>query len=96
MEKLIKEINSLGYSVALRQYNKLKVAGEALWDATATHIDSSDMRNHPKHVYMDEITFGRDATHALGKLLDKVKAAAAKKAAKPYDPFEDDAEDAFA
>jgi len=87
MEKLIKEINAFGYSVAIRQYNKLKVNNEALWDATATHI-SRDNAPHT-HIHMDEICFGRSAEHVLGKLRDKVKEAAAKKAAKTYDPFED-------
>ncbi len=97
MEELIKEINALNYSVSLRQYNKLKVAGEALWEGCATHISRDNVPN--TYIYMDEITFGRDPAHVLGKLRDKCKNAAADSIAKAkaakikkYDPFDDDAE----
>jgi hypothetical protein len=80
MEKLIAEINALGYSVSLRQYNKLKVNNEALWEACATWRDDTPQRNHATHIYMDEITFGRDAAHSLTKLLAK---CATTQSAKP-------------
>lgn len=77
--ELVTEINALGYSVAVRQYNKLKVNNEVLWDATATLIRSNDFaqNRHGDHIHMDEVTFGRDLQHVLGKLYTKCVASAA-------------------
>ena len=76
LEALIAAINAAGYNVYLHQYDKRVRTGETRWEATATSMYRD---NVPKsHVYMDEICFGRDPRHALGKLLDKCQAAPAK------------------
>lgn len=94
IEDIIAMINGCGYSIALRQFNKLKVNNEALWEACATRIDSSDARNHPKHVYMDEISFGRDPIVALTKVYNKCHAAKHAPVVDVFDEMEDD--DVFA
>jgi len=76
LEALIAAVNAAGYNVYLHQYDKRAHPGETRWEATAT---SMYRENVPKsHVYMDEISFGCDPRHALGKLLDKCQAAPAK------------------
>lgn len=76
MEKLIAAINAAGYNVYIHQYDTRTHPGETRWEATATSMYRD---NVPKsHVYMDEIAFGRDPTHALTKLLAKCEAAPAK------------------
>lgn len=99
IDQLIEAINANGYNVSLHQYDvRLGRHGETRWDATAT---SMYRENLPKsHVYMDECCFGRDAVHALTRLLEKCKASPAKPR-KPKDIFDEleeapEEEDVFA
>ena len=95
MEKLIAEINKLGYAVQFYQWTDTLrwMTGDAQrWSAQANvSINGKGIGS------MDEICFGPTANAALGELYIKCSAAAAKKRElrKPVvkDPFDFDEEE---